>query len=312
MIVVGQRQVRACLRVANTVSGVGNGSLDPPAGRLPTFFVIGAAKAGTSSVHHYLDAHPEIEMTKPKEPHLLCGPPDFRDRLWGYDVFLKGDAPLRGEVSPGYSTHPINPEIPDRIAAIAPRAPLVYLVRDPIDRAVAQYAEHVIQRVEQRPLADALDLDDPYCPYIAASRYATQVEAYLRRFDADRLLVVDSVDLRENRGETMATIFRHVGADPSFTDPSFQVEHYARDAENVLRPRAELAVARSNLYRKLVRPLVPDRARRAVRMTARRALGRSVSPVADRELRDRLSDALALEAQRLRELTGQRFASWSV
>lgn len=289
-----------------------NGPLDSPAGRLPTFFVIGAAKAGTTSLHHYLDAHPEIEMTKPKEPHLLCGPPDFRDRLWGYDVFLKGGTPLRGEVSPGYSTHPINPEVPDRIAEIARKAPLVYLVRDPIDRAVAQYAEHVIQRVEQRPLAEALDLADPYCPYIAASRYATQVETYLRRFPADRILVVDSVDLRQRRDETLARVFEHVGADPGFSDPTFEVEHYARDAENVQRPRTELAVARSDLYRRFVRPLIPDAARRALRMAARRALGRQVSPVADPHLRARLAEALAPEAERLRELTGQPFASWSV
>ncbi len=230
---------------------------DPPAAtadRLPTFFVIGAANAGTTSLHHYLDAHPEIEMTNPKEPHLLCGPPDFRDRLWAYDVYLRGTAPLRGEVSPGYATHPLQPGIADRIAAIAPDAPLVYLVRDPIERAVAQYAEHAIQGIERRSLDQALDPSDPRSPYVVASRYATQVEEYLRRFDAERLLIADSVDLRDRRRETLARIFGHVGADPGYWDPSF---------DRGVRPRGRPVspAAGTELRSRLAEVLAPEAAR---------------------------------------------------
>jgi hypothetical protein len=291
---------------------VGRGSRRSDADRLPTFFVIGAAKAGTTSLHHYLRAHPQIEMTEPKEPHLFCGPPDFRDRLSVYREVLTGSQPLRGEVSPGYAACPIDAEVPDRIAAVVPGARLVYLVRDPVERAIAQYAEHVIQRAEVRPISEALDLDDPRCPYLAASRYATQVESYLRRFEPGRLLVVDSAELRDRRSSALASIFAHVGADPDFWDASFEREHYARARENTRRPRAELAIQRSGTYRRLLRPLVPARVRGRVRTGIRRALAQPIDPDPSPELREQLAAALAPEADRLRALTGQRFPSWSV
>ena len=282
---------------------------DPP---FPTFFVIGASKAGTTSLHHYLASHPEIEMTNPKEPHLLCGPPDYGDRLFVYARILVGDTAIRGEVSPGYSAYPFDAEVPDRIKEIVPEARLVYVVRDPVERAIAHYAEHVIQRVEDRSVAEALDPDNPESRYVAASRYATQAEAYLRRFAAERLLVVDSVDLRDRRRETLGRIFSHVGADPGYWDPAFEIEHYSRADDNTQRTRGEIALGRSALYRRALRPLAPERLRRAVRLGTRRAFGRQVIPAVDPEVRSRLADALAPEAERLRALTGEPFPTWSV
>ncbi|MGH2953115.1 MAG: sulfotransferase [Solirubrobacterales bacterium] len=279
---------------------------------VPTFYVIGASKAGTTSLHHYLAGHPGIAMTDPKEPHVLCGPPDFRDRLFVYAQILDGGAPIRGEVSPGYALYPFDPEVPDRIREIAPDARLVYLVRDPVERAIAHYAEHVIQRWEERPVAEALDPADPGSRYVAGSRYATQVEAYLRRFAAEQLLVIDSVELRDRRRETLRRIFAHVGADPDHWDPTFEVEHYSRADDNTRRTRGEVSIGRSALYRRALRPLLPERLRREIRLRARRAFGAQVTPEVDSALRARLADALAPEAGRLRELTGERFPTWSV
>src|ERR671918_241426 len=138
---------------------------------VPTFFVIGASKAGTTSLHHYLGAHPGIAMTEPKEPHLLCGPRDFHDRLFVYGQILDASSPIRGEVSPGYSLYPFDPEVPDRMREIAPEARLVYLVRDPVERATAHYAEHVIQRWEESAISEALDPGNPESRYVAGSRY---------------------------------------------------------------------------------------------------------------------------------------------
>lgn len=262
-------------------------------------------------MHHYLAAHPEIEMTNPKEPHLLCGPPDFRDRLFVYSQVLGGDAAIRGEVSPGYATYPFNAEVPDRIKAIVPEARLVYLVRDPIERAVAHYAQHLMWRLEDRELAAALD-PGAGSVYVAASRYATQVEAYLRRFDEEQLLVVDSAELRDRRAESLRRVFAHVGADPGYWDPAFEIEHYGRADDNLRPPSGEIALSRSAVYRRALRPLLPERLRTAVRLRARRAFGEQVIPEATPELRSRLAEALAPEAERLRALTGERFASWSV
>jgi hypothetical protein len=278
----------------------------------PTFFVIGASKCGTTSLHHYLAAHPEIEMTARKEPHVLCGPEPWRGRLALYGELFREAAPVRGEVSPGYAALPYDADVPDRMAAAAPDARIVYVVRDPVERAVAHYAEHVIQRLEERPIELALAPDSNESVYVAASRYSVQLAAYRARFGAERVLVVDSGELRERRRDTLGRIFAHVGADPAHWDRSYEHEHYSRGEANTRRTRSEIALRQSRAYRRLVRPLFPDRARTAVRERLRRRAGERVDPRPGPELRAQLAEALGFEARRLRELTGQPFPDWSV
>src|SRR4051812_48717496 len=101
------------------------------AGVLPTFFIIGAGKSGTTALHSYLDLHPEIEMTAHKEVHFFLGP-EWRQRIEGYAREFGGDTPQRGDASPGYTVFPRHADTPDRIRERVPGARLIYLVRDPV------------------------------------------------------------------------------------------------------------------------------------------------------------------------------------
>jgi hypothetical protein len=277
---------------------------------LPTFFVIGAAKSGTTSLHRYLDVHPEIAMTDPKEPHLMVGP-GWRERARGYAALFAAGARIRGDCSPGYSHLAVNPDAPGNIAELVPEARLIYLVRDPVERTIAHYAEHVTRGVEERPIELAVRPEDRTSFYLSASLYATVAESYLRRFDADRMLVIDLSDLRDRRRRALERAFAHVGAAPLFWDDSFAARHNVRGGDNVLLPRAARALQGTRLNR-ASRRLLPAALRSPLVARARRALGREVRPEASGELRARLAEALAPEAERLRRLTGQRFESWSV
>lgn len=278
---------------------------------LPTFFVIGAAKAGTTSLHLYLDAHPEIAMTEPKEPHLMVGP-GWREKARAYGQLFPAEAPpIRGESSTGYSVHTTNPDAPGNIAELVPNARIIYLVRDPIERTIAHYAQNVIYDRDPAPVERAVSPDDPDNYYVAASRYATQVEAYLRHFSSDRILVVDQVDLLERRRAALAATFNHVGADESYWDDRFDAEFNIRGGDNVRLPPLVRRLQAGRASR-AARRLLPGGVRRIVGSRVRSALGREVRPQASPELRARLAEALAPEAERLRALTGQRFAGWTV
>jgi len=140
--------------------------------RLPNFFIIGAPKAGTTSLYHYLDQHPEIFMSAIKEPHFFAAEireehcdPEFRRRMArkhrGLRDFLSG--PMRekrfggivadwedyvrlfanainesalGEASVCYLW---SPTAPGRIAERIPNAKILVMLRDPADRAFSQY-----------------------------------------------------------------------------------------------------------------------------------------------------------------------------
>jgi hypothetical protein len=281
-----------------------------PGSPLPTFFIIGAPKAGTTSLHHYMNAHPGIAMTRGKDPHVMTGPRE-RDRVSAYARLFPPDAEIRGECSVGYAAHPVDPDPPRNIAALTPDARLIYLVRDPVERAIAHYAQHLTTGADDRPPDQALATDDPGCLYLAASRYATQVETYLKGGDLGRMLVIESTELRDRRRETMRRAFVHVGADPEYWGPTLEATYNVRARDNVRLGRIGNRIKRSRLSR-ASRSVLPHRFHARAAIAARRALGTEVRPTVSAELRARLATALGPEADRLRELTGQAFADWSV
>jgi hypothetical protein len=276
---------------------------------LPTFFIIGAGKCGTTALHTYLDQHPEIEMTAHKEVHFFLGP-DWRRRITAYAREFRGDTPQRGDASPGYTVFPRHADTPERIREEVPEARLIYLVRDPVDRAIAQYAQHVINHVEDRPPAEALDPGDADNDYLCISSYAAQLDNYLRVFPRERLLVIDQRELLEERRVTLRRTFAFLGVDAGFWTDAFDAVHNVRGADNVRvwgpAHRLQLALAGSSVGR-----LVP----RGLRQTARRMLrrtGETVAPEITPELRERMAARLAPEADRLRALAGLTFSHWSV
>ncbi len=287
---------------------------------LPTFFVIGATKAGTTSLYTYLNLHPEIHMSPVKETHFFAGPengfpyPRNRvERLEDYERLFESPLAVRGEASPSYSQHARRQGVPERIKELVPDARFVYIVRDPIARTVSHYQHWVALEAESRSLAEVLaDADDPTNLFTCGSRYATQLERYLGSFPASAVLVVDQSDLLADRQATLSEIFAFLDVDPAFSTADFERELNTAEGRRVYGRR--YAQIRDGLAGGALRRLPSP-----VRRQARRALGRFESslfpplerPQLDDELRARLVELYAPEVERLRSLTGKRFPSWS-
>jgi hypothetical protein len=194
---------------------------------LPNTIVLGAMKCATTAMHRYLDAHPQISMSRLKEVNFFIGPDTaphgdaetwWRSGHWHrgvdwYASLFDGSAPVRGETSPGY-TSPDAPEVAPRMASLLPDARLVYLVRHPVERAVSQYRHHHRDGTERRALEEALL--DPGSQYLARSRYHERLVPFLERFAAEQILVVVQERLLRDRGAQMAAVYRHLGADPDW------------------------------------------------------------------------------------------------
>lgn len=274
---------------------------------LPTFFVIGAAKAGTTSLHAYLDRHPDIQMSAVKEPRFFVADPGeavassgrIADRA-AYEALFDPAVPHRGESSTSYALFPLYRDVPARIHAAVPDARLVYLVRDPVERAVSHYQQAFFAGTAFEDVATAFaEPEAPGHPYVCASRYATQLEPYLACFDRDRVHVVDSTRL----ADAVPGIVAFLGADPA-------------------RLPAELGAPRNVTEGKRVETGALARLRRAgvaghvpapLKAAARRMLTRATAPpVPDPAALDRLRAHLAPEADRLRDLTGDAYPTWTV
>lgn len=178
-------------------------------GRLPDFLCLGAQKAGTTSLHHHLCQHPGIFLPQKKELHYFSLS-YHRSTRW-YAGHFSGARPdqLIGEVTPYYLFHP---HAPEWIARLLPQVRLIVLLRDPVERALSGYfhsrrlgheslALEPAFAAEPGRLADAEShLARPgarhpahqHQSYLSRSRYEVQLNRYLARFPANRLLILQS------------------------------------------------------------------------------------------------------------------------
>jgi hypothetical protein len=285
---------------------------------LPTFFIIGATKAGTTSLTRYLDLHPDVHMASVKEPHFFVQPGDglpwIEDRIASprkYESLFCSKASARGEASASYSHYPARRGVPERIREMVPEAQFIYLVRDPVDRVVSHYLHQVAHAGERRSLERAIgDIDRTDNVDMCASRYASQLTRYRNVFSRERILVVDHADLKHRRRATMARIFCFLGVDPHASalelDQEFNVTKTYR--------------AYSHRYAKLRHRVpihgLPPAVQAGVRSAAER-VERLVWPPLERPevsdvFRVRLSDVFREEVIRLRDLTGKRFETWTI
>jgi hypothetical protein len=284
----------------------------PPSQRpaLPNLLVIGATKAGTTALHAYLSFHPQIQMSVEKELDFFCDP-SCLERLEEYTSFFDADAALRGESSPTYTYSHRLPGVPERIHAAIPDARLIYLVRDPVERALSHYVYYSAVW-DEAPLEEAFaHPEDPYHLYVGPSRYARHLERYLEVFPRERIEVVDQAALLADRRGTMRAIFRFLDAGEEFSSARFdELINPASDRRRVTAAGRRL---RSSRITGAVGRL-PARPREALLKTARRVTSRRAepSPRPSPELRARLRATLAGDVARLRELTGLEFASWQL
>jgi hypothetical protein len=277
-------------------------------------------KCGTTSLHRYLDLHPEISMSSPKELRFFDDPA-WRDRIDWYGRQFDPDAPVTGESTVYYSAYPWIPDVPRRIHKLVPYARLIYLVGDPLERLAAQWVEwctieadrspEMLGKWARLPFSEVLaDYDDPRHPVVCPSRYATQLEQYLALFPKEQVMVVDQHDLRHCRVETLNEVFRFLGVDDTFTSPEFADELNTHGEKT--RAWSSYSLVRKALLASgasRIPPSVRGRIGQALRSVFSRRLAK---PTIHESVRPGLTEHLREEAERLRKLTGKELAHWSV
>lgn len=248
-------------------------------------------------------------MAELKELRFFQDPEGAAWQGW-YEAQFDPAAAVVGESSTMYTRSPALPGCAERMAALVPQARLVYMVRDPVERAVASYLEERFQQLDPRPVEEAFaDLDDPYNPYLSASRYAEQLELFLEHYPLNQVLVLSLSDLERDPDQVMTEVFSFVGVDPERTvDTSVRLNageakyEYPGLAGRLRRSPVGAAVRR-----------LPPGLRASAQSGARRLLSRPLPrPDISDEMREQLCEQLAPDAARLRALTGRSFSDWSV
>lgn len=273
--------------------------MTPTARDLPNLLVIGAMKSGTTSLWADLAEHPEIEMSSEKEPASLvhdavltpAGLSDYRRRLR-----FPGRSRLRGEASTDYTKLPDITGVPARARQVlGDDVRLVYIVRDPVRRAVSHYG-HELAREQVSEDVDHELLAQPR--FVDWSRYAYQWDAWADAFGPEAIRVVGFETYLRDRDATLAELALFLGVSPSGFAETAVVRN--RAAEGGPIGRRWHRVRDNATYRRVVRPLLPTRVReRLVRAAQEPGIERpEPSPATVAELAARLRPFDAEIAQR--------------
>lgn len=192
---------------------------------IPNLIIPGAAKSGTSSLHEYLNLHPDIEMSRRKEPHYFTIESRYKEGFSYYDnLFNNRNASFYGESSTAYFNDDISIE---RIARDLPDVKLIVILREPISRAISHYLWLVGLKQELRSFRKAMeysiknptnwqnpDAGGNYKAYFECSLYGRRLEKLIKLFGYSKIHVITTKEISENPNETLEGCFDFLGLVP--------------------------------------------------------------------------------------------------
>lgn len=212
------------------------------------FLIIGAQKAGTTSLFAYLNTHPAIYMPPEKEaPFFSDGEKMAKGWAWYVSEYY-ADAPpgaLWGKATPHYM---LDAAAPQRIKATLPDVKLIALLRDPVRRAYSAYQMAVQRGFEKRSFEQAIEtllkpdnlaktrLQGRHSNnYVTGGEYGRILSQYLDHFPRQQLLILLTHNLNTQPQKTVAEVFRFLAVDASFVPPNLD-QRYREGASRRLVP----------------------------------------------------------------------------
>ena len=223
---------------------------------LPSYLIIGAQRAGTTSLHRYLVQHPAVRtMLRTKGVHffdtsygrgMAWYASRFPTRAYGWYVRRRhGTELVTGEASPYYLFHP---HVPYRVAEHLPGVKLIVLLRDPVARAYSHFQHETARAFETLSFEEAVDAEpqrlaaelermrrEPFYnsfahqhhSYLARGLYHDQLATWWSQFSREQFLVLSSERFFAEPDRTFAQALDFLEL-PAFTPPAYE-RHNAYD-----------------------------------------------------------------------------------
>jgi hypothetical protein len=295
------------------------------------FLGIGAQKAGTTSLHHYMRTHPELYLPEAKEQPFFTVDTAFEE---GWDSFASvafHGAPSGrryGKITPHYMSGPVawrdetataesEPAAvvtARRIAQAFPDIKLIAMLRDPVERAISSYWQTTLLGDEDRTLDQALDEElsadaleaararptDGH-QHIVAGEYGRALDAYLRFFSREQLFVGSMAVLERDPMALLGDLWRFLGVDDSHVPPNLGVRYQVRGTGRRIPVIAAVPrIVKGTPGLRHAWHALPDRARAGARARFRTLAERldQRNPVGDEGMRQEPDPAVV---ERLRE-----------
>lgn len=295
---------------------------------LPDFFVIGAAKSGTTTLFDVLKQHPSIEMSLVKEPRFFSDDLKYANGLdWYVKTFFHPErkAALRGDASPHYLYWSARTVPRLREAYPDSRVKFIAIFREPVQRAYSHYwhayrygwdeatFEEAVRDEETRAdeyLREHPGTDEMRYPYLKVSMYATQLKPFLDHFPREQFLFLLQDDLSRDFAGTIRRMFEFLQVD-SLIDISSVVSNPA----TLPRSRSLLTWLKTpappGSIKNYLKPLLPLAFRMRAKKVVRKANQKLTRyPPMDPIMNAQLKERYVGEIQELEKMIGRDLSHW--
>ena len=298
---------------------------------LPNFLIIGAPKAGTSSLYEYLKQHPQIYMSPAKEPHFFGlenskidfrGPGDldrYSNAVTNIEDYLKlfqgvTDEIAIGEASTSYLS---SLKAPERIKHHIPDVKMIVILRNPVDSAYASYL-HLVRDGDEKTkdFATALQKEaeriannwEGIWHYQQRGFYYAQLKRYFDLFDPQQIKVYRYEDYTQNFSEVMKDVFQFLGVNSSFiVDTSWRYNVSAMPKNFWLNS----LLIKPNYLKSTVNTILPKNLRKNIANSLNNwNLNQYKKPELPWELRVKLTKAYRQNILQLQDLIQQDLSLW--
>jgi hypothetical protein len=292
---------------------------------MPNLFIIGAAKAGTTALYDYLSQHPQVFLSRIKEPMFFSRDECYARGLdWYADVCFEGaeNYPVRAEATPHYLYW--SEKVAPRIKEVYGEIPVKFIVsfRDPVSRAYSWYWNMVREGREDLGFDEALRVEELRLKqnrhelyqlgsmvygYSAGSQYASLLQPYLELFSPESFFFVFQDDLKSRVNGTCKEIFEFLGIESSI--------HISTTRSNpAAMPRSRLlhkTLRRRFLFKELIKRFMPIGVRRPLKKKMMQVNLKETPYVPlDPQLAHELRLSFGIEIEKLEKITGRELSSW--
>ena len=294
---------------------------------LPNFLLIGAQKAGTTALSHYLTQHPQIYMSSIKEPGFFDfenEPPSFKGPgdlalytsvVTTLDDYSKLFDQVSNEIAIGEATtwYLYSKKAPERIKHYLPDAKLIAILRNPIDRAYSGFMHAIRDERETLEFAEALAIEDQRIAdnweylwrYRKMGFYSEQLERYFANFSRDQIRVYLHEDLCENPQGLLQDIFDFLGVDQDHLPEVFTRLNISGRKKSKL---VDELLKDTNLIKQIAKPLLPSKLRQQLANRVRTL--NSVKNECPIKIRLELLETYKEDIIKVQELIGRDLSRW--
>jgi hypothetical protein len=235
----------------------------------PAFLIIGAMKAGTTTLYRDMSAHPDVFLPQDKEPDVLVKHDRLADMRREYASLFRSAAKgqMTGEASTAYTKRPTHEGVAGKALALCgPDLKLIYIRRDPVKRIVSQYQHERQHGFISLPFDQALRAIPRLVDY---SRYDWQVAPWIAAFGAGNVLQLDLEHYSRDRLDTLDRVCTFLGLDASRMRRIDKQAAYNRgDEQKKIENPVLRAIILSRFYQRGLKNLVPrglrDRGRKVL------------------------------------------------